>query len=541
MERIKKLDLQAVPIITFVFNRPSTTKTVIEAIQKQTKLPKEFYIFADGPRNDEDRLKLEEIKKIIKDISWVKVVPIFRDKNLGAAGNIIDGLNQIFSTYKKAVVIEDDVLVAPHFYEAMCILLDRYEGDKQVFSVGGYPSMLPRDLHQWKSDVVLSPRFSVWGWGTWQDRWKNLNCLQNKGLPVELEKIPSIAGQDVKGMMAEYCKRPDFFWDLKILHETLMKNQLHALTGYYLANNIGLNNGDHGNASFPAQEFSQKFNPVTDKIPNSFPETRFDRRITKFISNYLSSCGRFRKTPFNKLIINRGFMKSFLKKSRFYPILRKVYRWIFKKEDEKPNPSDYSTIVGIGTIVPCQIEAYFLVLNKYIEEKEKVLDVGFGLGYGLNIMAIKASSVNGIDVDQKVLNYCRDTVKGRNPRLDYLDVYDGKTLPFKNNEFDIVTCVDVLEHVEDFHSFLDELLRVSRKGVFISTPSRRPEYTNPDGTPKNYWHLREWSFEELDKILKKHGRVDWNFLNGPFDGPFSISKTIEPNTLTLSPFLHKKM
>lgn len=201
----------------------------------------------------------------------------------------------------------------------------------------------------------------------------------------------------------------------------------------------------------------------------------------------------------------------------------------------KPDPRDYSTMVGVGSVIPCQIEAYFLALNQYLDEKETALDVGFGLGYGLNILAIKASSVSGVDIDPRVLEYCRSTVLGRNPRLSYLDVYDGYSLPFPDKHFDLVTCVDVLEHVEDYHRFLDELLRVTRKSVLISTPNRRPENTNPDGTPKNYWHLREWSYEELDSILTKHGKVDWNFLNGPFEGPFTISKTIQNDTLTLTP------
>jgi SAM-dependent methyltransferase len=211
-----------------------------------------------------------------------------------------------------------------------------------------------------------------------------------------------------------------------------------------------------------------------------------------------------------------------------------------KKIPQKPNPKDYSTIVGVGSVVPCQIEAYFLALNQYLGEKETALDVGFGLGYGLNILAIKARLVSGVDVDPKVLEYCRNTVMGRNPRLAHLDIYDGYSLLFPDNHFDLVTCVDVLEHVDDYHRFLDELLRVSRKGVFISTPNRRPEYTNPDGTPKNYWHLREWRMEELDAILCQHGQVDWNFLNGPWEGPFECSTTQKENTLALSPFVYKR-
>ena len=48
----------------------------------------------------------------------------------------------------------------------------------------------------------------------------------------------------------------------------------------------------------------------------------------------------------------------------------------------RPDPKKYSTIVGVGSVVPVQVEAYFLVLNKYIEEDTKILDVGFGSGTG---------------------------------------------------------------------------------------------------------------------------------------------------------------
>ncbi len=205
-----------------------------------------------------------------------------------------------------------------------------------------------------------------------------------------------------------------------------------------------------------------------------------------------------------------------------------------------PDPKDYSAVVGEGSVVPCQIEAYFLALNEYVDEGAIVLDVGYGLGYGLNILAIKAKEISGVDVDQEVYKYCQNTVVGRNPRLAYLGTYNGYDLEFEDSSFDVVTCVDVLEHVEDYDKLIREMLRVSRGGVFISTPNRRPEYTNHNGCPKNYWHLREWQFEELDGILENHGAVDWNFLNGPFEGPFTTTKELTEDTLTLSPFVYKQ-
>ncbi len=205
-----------------------------------------------------------------------------------------------------------------------------------------------------------------------------------------------------------------------------------------------------------------------------------------------------------------------------------------------PDPTAYSTIVGQGSVVPVQIEAYFLALNRYVPEGGTVLDVGFGLGYGLNILAIKAAQVHGVDVDPQVYRYCQDTVAGRNPRLATLQVYDGYTLDFPDGYFDVVTCVDVLEHVEDYDRLLTAMLRVARVGVFLSTPNRRPESTNHDGTPKNYWHRREWSFDELDAIVQRHGTVDWHCLDGPYEGPFTCGAGVTAATFALCPFIRRK-
>ena len=104
----------------------------------------------------------------------------------------------------------------------------------------------------------------------------------------------------------------------------------------------------------------------------------------------------------------------------------------------KVHPSDYSTIDDKGNVVPVQIEAYFLALNQYIDKGSSVLDVGFGLGYGLIISSIHAKNVYGIDVDRKALQHCMGYLKGRLPTLSNIDTYDGYHIPYDNDFFDVV-------------------------------------------------------------------------------------------------------
>ncbi|GAB4274519.1 MAG: hypothetical protein Kow0080_23010 [Candidatus Promineifilaceae bacterium] len=52
---------------------------------------------------------------------------------------------------------------------------------------------------------------------------------------------------------------------------------------------------------------------------------------------------------------------------------------------------------------------------------------------------------------------------------------EKESIPFPDNSFDTVLCLDVLEHIDNPHHIFDELCRVSRKYVIISLP-------NPAGT-----------------------------------------------------------
>lgn len=46
-----------------------------------------------------------------------------------------------------------------------------------------------------------------------------------------------------------------------------------------------------------------------------------------------------------------------------------------------------------------------------------------------------------------------------------------KKLPFEDNTYDVVTALDVLEHLNDPHGALKELCRVAKKSVYISLPN----------------------------------------------------------------------
>lgn len=166
------------PIALFVYNRPEHTTRTIEALAKN-KLSSEtdIFVFSDGPKNDADKERVDSVRAVCRQIKGFKNVKIIeRDENLGLASNITLGINHVFRSHTKIIVVEDDILTSSHFIKFMNDALNLYADKPMVWHVNGwnYPiatSELP--------DVYFSKTMNCWGWATWKDRWeKKTNNLE---------------------------------------------------------------------------------------------------------------------------------------------------------------------------------------------------------------------------------------------------------------------------------------------------------------------------------------------------------------------------
>jgi hypothetical protein len=102
--------------------------------------------------------------------------------------------------------------------------------------------------------------------------------------------------------------------------------------------------------------------------------------------------------------------------------------------------------------------------NKYLAEEYKhilsghVLNVGGG-GEKHLLKYLNSSIDKYIEID----------ISG-NPDILF-DLDSKESLPFEDNEFDVVICTDVLEHLENIHFMIKEMMRVSKKNIVISLPN----------------------------------------------------------------------
>lgn len=105
----------------------------------------------------------------------------------------------------------------------------------------------------------------------------------------------------------------------------------------------------------------------------------------------------------------------------------------------------------------------------------RVLDVGCGGGILADSLARKGASVLGIDLSTKALRVAQlHALEAQTPSIDYREVSAEALAAEAPGQFDIVTCMEMLEHVPDPSSVVRACATLVKPGgwVFFSTINR---------------------------------------------------------------------
>jgi 2-polyprenyl-3-methyl-5-hydroxy-6-metoxy-1,4-benzoquinol methylase len=143
---------------------------------------------------------------------------------------------------------------------------------------------------------------------------------------------------------------------------------------------------------------------------------------------------------------------------------------------------------------------------------ESILDVGCGEGILTTRWAeqLGEGNVVGVDLDDEKLT--REWAKRTRANLEFRALDVGVGLPFADGEFDLVSAIEVLEHVPGPERLVAEMVRVARRHVLVSVPREplwrtlnvaRGAYVGQLGNTPG--HVNHWSRSAFLRMLSVHG------------------------------------
>jgi hypothetical protein len=159
------------------FNRPDTTAQVFAAI-KQVR-PERLFFAVDGARADrtgeaEQVLAVQQVQHVV---DWpCEVRTLFRERNLGCKIAVSEAITWFFDSVESGIVLEDDCVARPSFFEFAAQLLERYRDDERIWMISGDNFQLGRQRTQYS---YYASRFThIWGWASWRRAW----CLYDHAM-----------------------------------------------------------------------------------------------------------------------------------------------------------------------------------------------------------------------------------------------------------------------------------------------------------------------------------------------------------------------
>lgn len=143
----------------------------------------------------------------------------------------------------------------------------------------------------------------------------------------------------------------------------------------------------------------------------------------------------------------------------------------------------------------------------------RILDVGCGTGLNLKILS-KYGHAYGLDFSNEALRFSRS--RGDLPLIKA----SADKLPFKNDAFDIICALDVLEHIDDDKSAMLEINRVLKSGAPFVLTVPAFEFLWSIHDEANH-HKRRYEKSLLIQSLRSSGFTIekityWNFFLFPF-------------------------
>lgn len=138
---------------------------------------------------------------------------------------------------------------------------------------------------------------------------------------------------------------------------------------------------------------------------------------------------------------------------------------------------------------------------------KRLLDVGCGEGYGSALLARQAREVVGVDYSPAAVMHARKAYLDEGAGNLRFEIADASALDSALGRFDVITCFEVIEHIENQNDVLSGLASALRPGgvLILSTPNSIVEQLFERITDfKHPYHVGLLTPSDLRRSLRKH-------------------------------------
>lgn len=297
------------PILLFVYNRPEHVRRNIQALLKnELAAESELFIYSDAAKDETSQAAVKEVRAFIRSIQGFKKITITeRAENWGLARSIIDGVTTQINRYGRVIVLEDDLVVAPHFLQFMNDALETYRDEERVGHIQACDFTHDPSL----PDTFLIKWTGSWGWGTWDHAWKHFNA-DGKALLTELESRKLTYTFDFNGkygytrMLRRQIEGKNNSWAIRWNASLFLKGILSLNVGKSLVQNEGFDGSgtNCGGGGLYASELYmerlpvKKISPIEENIQARNAYVRYYARTNSFMAKAIRRIKRTLKGDF---------------------------------------------------------------------------------------------------------------------------------------------------------------------------------------------------------------------------------------------------
>ena len=228
------------------FNRPDHVRRVLTEIRKQK--PTELYVCQDGARegNENDKIKCQEVRDVIKElVDWsCNLHTLYQGKNLGCGSGPVAGISWFFEHVELGIVMEDDCLPHPDFFDYCAELLEHYKNNEQVKFIN---TTLYHNRWKCEASYGFSHYMVTGAWAAKRETWHgfdlDLNTLNAWSFRKQVLRITHNRAEanwwyfKVKEIQKDTDKKS--YWDYQMQIHLFRSNALTIHPRVNLISNIG--------------------------------------------------------------------------------------------------------------------------------------------------------------------------------------------------------------------------------------------------------------------------------------------------------------